>query len=310
MSPRRTQLPPALLDRAFTTAQARAAGVSMAALKGPSVHRVARSVYVAAGTESLSARAEAVLEILPQPALIAGLTALQIYGVDIGPEEPLRYCTSASKHCRRPNVHVARVRQLPPRRGHLVAPADALVQAADKLDLVQVVTAGDWLLRLKVVDLSMLTTRLTAARGRGCRIARQAASLVRRRVDSPRESWLRMALVLCGLPTPDVNPPIGTEFRFVGFVDLVYRKFQVLVEYEGDQHRSKGQWNSDIGRYEELAAEGWIIIRITAAAARQPRSVVYRVHEALVSRGYAGPAPVFDDQWEALFQTIAHRVGA
>lgn len=119
-----------------------------------------------------------------------------------------------------------------------------------------------------------------------------------------------MALVLCGLPVPEVNPPVGTEFRFVGFVDLVYRRFQVLIEYEGDQHREKGQWDSDIGRYEELAAEGWIIIRITAAAARQPRSVIYRVHEALVSHGYTGPAPVFTAEWELLFPTKTHRVVA
>lgn len=225
------------------------------------------------------------LQVLPSPYLIAGVTALQIYGAEIGSEEPLRFCTSASLRRRRAGVHVARVRRLPANPRRLVAPADALVQASTKLDLVQVVTAGDWLLRLKVVDLLTLTAQLGAATGRGCRTARRAAALVRERVDSPRESWLRMVLVLAGLPMPEVNPPIGTEFRFVGFVDLVYRTFQVLIEYEGDQYRDKGQWDKDIGRYEELAAEGWIIIRITAAAARQPQSVVYRIHQALLTRG-------------------------
>ena len=41
--------------------------------------------------------------------------------------------------------------------------------------------------------------------GRGCRLARRAASLAREGVDSPQETRLRLLLVLAGLPEPRVN---------------------------------------------------------------------------------------------------------
>jgi hypothetical protein len=41
---------------------------------------------------------------------------------------------------------------------------------------------------------------------------------------------------------------------------------------------------------------------VTKEHARHPRTVVRRVYEALVARGYRGPAPVFDQRWTDLFE--------
>ena len=49
----------------------------------------------------------------------------------------------------------------------------------------------------------------------------RAAALVRERVDSPRESRLRLCLVLAGLPEPEVNPVVTVDGRRVGRVDLL-----------------------------------------------------------------------------------------
>jgi hypothetical protein len=47
----------------------------------------------------------------------------------------------------------------------------------------------------------------------------------------------------------DCNLTIGTNDYPIGRADLVYRQFKVIIEYEGDQHRTdKWQWNFDIGR--------------------------------------------------------------
>jgi hypothetical protein len=161
------------------------------------------------------------------------------------------------------------------------------------LNLKQLVTTGDWLVRLKLTSPERLVGYAEQARGRGCRAARRAAALVRARVDSPKESELRLMLVLAGLPEPACNQGIGTDEWFIGHGDLVYEVFRVVLEYEGDQHRlDKAQWDSDIGRFEQFVGEGWNAIRVTAARMRTPRALVLRVDAALRGGGYDGPAPV------------------
>jgi very-short-patch-repair endonuclease len=76
-----------------------------------------------------------------------------------------------------------------------------------------------------------------------------------------------------------------------------------IVEYDGDQHRTdKGQWSVDIYRGEEFGALGYRTVRITAAHLRRPRSVVWRVHDAIRAGSYAGPLPVFGPEWCSLFE--------
>ena len=62
--------------------------------------------------------------------------------------------------------------------------------------------------------------------------------LIRERVDSPRETWLRLCLVLAGLPVPECNLIIGDDQGPIGRVDLVYLAHKLIIEYEGDQHRT------------------------------------------------------------------------
>jgi len=58
--------------------------------------------------------------------------------------------------------------------------------------------------------------------------ARAAITLVRERVDSPRETWLRLCLVLAGLPTPEWNLIIGDDQGPIGRVDLVYLTYKLI----------------------------------------------------------------------------------
>ncbi len=95
--------------------------------------------------------------------------------------------------------------------------------------------------------------------------ARRAAGLVRRRVDSVRETRLRLCLVLAGLPEPRCNVTLGTDEAPIGRVDLLLEEFLLILEYEGDQHREKDQWTIDIDRGEAFSAEGYRTIRVTAA---------------------------------------------
>lgn len=174
--------------------------------------------------------------------------------------------------------------------------------AALELNLPELVTAGDWLVRLKLTTPAALAAYLATSSSRGRAAARPALALVRARVDSPRETWLRLCLVLAGLPEPVCNPTIA-GVRRSGRVDLLFGDFRVIIEYEGEQHLTdRKQWHKDIDRQEDFGGVGYLTVRVTKEHARHPRAVVRRVYEALVSRGYQGPEPVFDQRWVNLFE--------
>src|SRR5687767_13651415 len=240
----------------FTTAEAYAAGLTNGILRGPSVRRLFAGVYVTAEVERCEhVLVAAALKVVPQ-AVVVGVTALHLHGIDVGPPTPL-YLVSTNPHpVRRAGLNVARVRALPPRKGSMAVAEHAFASAATQLNLLDLVTAGDWLLRLDRCHLPALLAYVSSFTGRGAVAARRAAGLVRARVDSPRETVLRLSLVLAGLPTPDCNLVMGTHDHPIGRVDLVFKEFGVLIEYDGDQHRTdRWQWNVDIGRYEEFTAD-------------------------------------------------------
>ena len=101
-----------------------------------------------------------------------------------------------------------------------------------------------------------------------------------------------------------VNPPVEVGGERVGRVDLLLRRWCVVLEDEGDQHRvDTVQWNRDVWRQERLLTGGYTLVRIAASRMRSPRAVVLMVAAALGRRGYEGPSPVFDLEWRRLFST-------
>lgn len=294
----------------FTTSEAGALGLGRGRLRGSIASRQLRGVYVVADDEvSEATRIRAALRVLPSGTLADGVSALRLRGVDLGEAAPLRFVTSHPHPVRRPEVRVRRASVTP--RGVLVCqvpalgPEDAFVSAALELDLVDLVAAGDWLVRLGHTTPADLLAAGADARGRGARSARRAASLVRERVDSVRETELRLAIVLAGLPEPETNPVVLARGRRVGRVDLFLWAYRTVIEYEGDQHRTdRAQWNRDIYRQEQLVGDGNSLVRVTAERMRSPRAVVLTVYDAIVKGGYRGPAPTFDPEWRRLFATV------
>ncbi len=291
------------MTEAFTTAQAREHGYGRGALRGRFVRRELRGVYLPAWADrSLAARVDAARRVLPGDAQPDGVSALHLLGIEVGAEDPLRFVTTHPHQVRRPELRVRRSsREVVEAAGR---PAGAFVAAARELDLVDLVASGDWLVRLDLTSPEDLVRAAGAARGQGSARARRAAALVRRRVDSVRETRLRLALVLAGLPEPEVNPSIRAKGRQVGRVDLLLRRWRIVIEYEGDQHRlDRRQWNRDVWRQERLVEDDHTLVRVTAERMRSPRTVVLGVHQALLEREYDGPAPKFSAEWRALFTT-------
>ncbi|MBB3327381.1 hypothetical protein [Microlunatus antarcticus] len=298
------------MPKPFTTSQAASPGLGRGRLRGRSVRRQLRGAYLL-GDEDPGERdrVAAALLVLPSGTGADGLTALRLQGVDLGGAAPLRFVTTHPHPVRRPEVRVRRTSTQPQLAtvGELpsLGPEDAFVASAVDLDLVELVAAGDWLVRLGCTTPEALVAAASIASGRGSRVARRAAALVRARVDSVQETRLRLVIVLAGLPEPDVNPVVLARGRPVGRVDLLLWAYRTVIEYEGDQHRTdRTQWNRDIRRQEQLVADKNRLVRVTAERMRSPRAVVLTVYEAIVEGGYRGPAPSFDDEWRHLFATV------
>jgi very-short-patch-repair endonuclease len=177
--------------------------------------------------------------------------------------------------------------------------ATSWVQLAGILGVDDLVAAGDNLVlrpRRQVADdprphasIEELSRRLAAYRGPGRRAAMTAVSLIREGAESARETALRLHLLRAGLPEPRLQGRIeDSRGRFIAYGDLVYPEFRVLVEYDGQQHRTDSQqYHADIRRHDALLAGGWIHIRVdkhTPSAGAE--SAPARAIAALRSRGW------------------------
>ncbi len=147
-------------------------------------------------------------------------------------------------------------------------------------DLLRV---GDWLVATGRTDVSTLRAYVFASHLDGVRRARRVAMMVRKGSASPRESDLRWEIARAGLPEPELNVDIADELgEFMARGDLVYRRWKVVVEYDGWQHeRDAWQRQYDHLRRERLEAAGWRVIVITSADFRTPRAMVRRIEMAL-----------------------------
>ncbi|MGA1837892.1 hypothetical protein VD659_13280 [Herbiconiux sp. 11R-BC] len=164
---------------------------------------------------------------------------------------------------------------------------DELVAVADYIVLTPRKQTGDDV--RPYLSLDRLGDRVRRYRGRGRRNALMALELARDGSESPRETALRLALGRHRLPEPALNLEILNEHGFrIGYGDLVYPEFRVVVEYEGEQHRTDSkQFFADIERHEALVRAGWIHLRETKETpASGPRSTPWRTGFALHSRGW------------------------
>jgi hypothetical protein len=131
-------------------------------------------------------------------------------------------------------------------------------------------------------ELELLASRYPGRRG--VARARQAIELFDAGAQSPKESWLRVVLMLAGLPRPHTQIPVCDEFGTTfAYLDMGWEDVKVAVEYDGDQHRSdRRQYSWDVRRSETLQRLGWIVIRVLAGD--RPAEVVGRVRAALARR--------------------------
>ncbi len=180
----------------------------------------------------------------------------------------------------------------------VTSPPRTWLDLASLLPLPDLVAAGDYLVHRQrrlttIAELYDAATRYQGRRGRV--LIRTALPLLRTGAESQRESVLRLIVVLSGLPEPECNVDIrDASGHFLARGDLVYPDFMLVLEYQGDQHRTdRAQWRKDIRRTGSLEDNGWQVLQFTDDDLRNPSALVARIARRLRSRGWTGTlAPV------------------
>jgi hypothetical protein len=104
---------------------------------------------------------------------------------------------------------------------------------------------------------------------------------------SAPESMLRFRVVADELPAPETQCEItNATGSVIGHSDLGWREWRIAAEYEGRQHVQQEQFDYDIGRYTEMSAAGWLVLRAGRMDLRDgSRIFLARLRDALRSRG-------------------------
>ncbi len=175
----------------------------------------------------------------------------------------------------------------------LTGPARTWLDLAARLSLLELVAVGDYLVHWQhpLATQGELTDAIARYPSRrGIAQARVALPLLRTRAESPRESMLRVIIVLAGLPEPECNLNIyDPRGRFLARADLAYPEFKILLEYQGDHHRTdRNQWRRDIRRTGSVEDHEWQMLQFTDDDLQNPVDLIARIERRLRKRGWTG----------------------
>lgn len=172
-------------------------------------------------------------------------------------------------------------------RGELTvtSPARTAFDIGRRLDRDRAIAHIDALSR--ATDVKVAEVEAVAARHAGVRGLRRletVLALVDSGAQSPKETWLRLLVIRCGLPKPQTQIPVRSDDGLpLAYLDLGWPELRVAVEYDGDQHRTdRRQYIKDIRRYEMLERMGWIIVRVVAED--HPADIIRRIRRAIELR--------------------------
>lgn len=153
----------------------------------------------------------------------------------------------------------------------VVSAGEAFIQAASMLSFRELVIAADHLIlpggrsnefppRVPLEDLRRI---VAASSARGSRRARAALCFVRVGSASRMETILRLIIAEYGLDVFDLQVHVtDAQGRWIGRFDLVNLARRLIVEYDGEQHRtSNAQYEHDQERIERARAAGFEVLR-------------------------------------------------
>jgi len=168
--------------------------------------------------------------------------------------------------------------------------ARTVVDLARALPMAQAVASGDAALRVGLAAEELARSLGLAAGRPGIAQARRALAFLDRRSESVGESWSRVSFHERGLPAPEPQLEVRTEFgQLVGRVDFGWEEQGVLGEFDG---RTKykallrpGQRAEDVvfaekRREDALRELGWLVIRWVWSDLHHPELLAERIRRA------------------------------
>lgn len=294
------------LSRPFT---ARMVGsqVPRSTLRGPRFRKLLPTVYVDADVAVTPLlMAHAAMLVLPASAWLSHSTSASVQGLPVPVDPRLYACVPKPADRRLTGTLVVKVRRQRPRTRLVDGLAastgtDLFCELGELLGLVDLVVAGDAMVRAKMVSPRELVRAAREVRGGHGPLVGRAAGLVRDRVDSPMETRLRLLIVLAGLPEPRVNLEIR-DGAFRTRVDLCYPELRLVIEYDGQQHRAEDldQWDRDNERGGWFTDNDWELLPVISRGIyRRPQETLDRVCAAIRRRG--GVVGPLDPEWRLHF---------
>lgn len=284
----------AKLPDTFTRQQALAAGLKPRDLRAANIKLVMRGVYtIAPDPDDGWVRAQAALLKAGKDAVICGVTALRLMGVDLpfGLAFDTRIHLWLPKTSPRPRargVRTWRGRRLGPNiivNGVPMAhPGECWLQLGSELSVEDLVIIADALTRRQhpVTKLSVLASMIPQNWPGGHRCT-QAIGLAREGTDSVMETVIRLMLVRAGLPCPEVNVKVIMPDGSYYFFDMSYQELKTAIEFNGANHvGDRAKMERDEYRRRRLQGLGWSIVTVTMAdVTLRPSSIIRSVLDAM-----------------------------
>lgn len=290
---RRRPLPPDLASAPFAT---RDSGLPAKRLRARDLHRSVSGMRLSTTRElDLRTLCELFTVRLSDDVFFSHATAALLLGIPVplALEKDSRLHASVAAPASPPHARglIGHSLTLAPRdivmsRGlRHTAPARTWCDLASMLELDDLVAAGDFLIhhRAPLTSRAELARLLATMPGmRGIRRAREALPLLSSRPESPPESKLRLIVLRSGLPEPEINYAlIDTETGKHVRPDFRFRNYKLILEYQGDYHRTKKQWRHDMTRRSRLEAQGWTVMELNADDLLDPSELVARIRRVI-----------------------------
>lgn len=246
-------------------------------LRGPRFRRLFPDVYVRAGVEvDLVVRSLAAAVLVGDRGVLGGYSAAELLGASCGPLDAAAEVIVLGRRrappgllVREEDVPLAERRQVD---GTVVtSPVRTALDIASRGSLVEAVAGVDALTHrfgFPPQEVVRLVYRHPGRRGaaRLPTVVRLANPLA----DSPMETRIRLAIVLAGLPAPELQFRVGPYL-----LDMAYPDLMLGVEYDGREHLTQHRAMRDLDRQAYLTAAGWRRIL------RFPKEVVLHAPELI-----------------------------
>jgi Protein of unknown function (DUF559) len=279
----------------FIGTEALAAGTATRRTLASRHDMVYRNVYLRKGVE-LTAERRAVAAWLwsQRNATVAGMSAAALHGSGwVDPELPAELIRREACDVDGIVIHRDRLRDdeiqvmhrmpvtTPARTAFDVGRRDRLETAVIRVDALANATG------VKPVDIERLAENHRGVRGMVQ--LRLVLELMDGGAESPQETRTRLLLIAAGFPKPQTQIVVTDEYgEFVGRVDMGWEEWKIGVEYDGPQHWTAPEQHArDIDRLADLAAQGWMIIRVSRDLLRyRPHVFLARVQSAMRAAGW------------------------